>query len=86
MFYPVTMFLVLSLLTNLNTAMPFDMVPLTYEQMDRSYYPLHLWYAFGEPPGPLFQSAQQKRSHFDPIMFRKRIPTSFQNQPDRILA
>ncbi|KAF6771888.1 hypothetical protein AHF37_08352 [Paragonimus kellicotti] len=86
MLNPFTLFFVLSVLADLNTAMPFDMVPLTYEQMDRSYYPLHLWYAFGEPPGPLFQPAQQKRSHFDPIMFRKRVQPSLQNQPDRIIA
>ncbi|KAF7261691.1 hypothetical protein EG68_00941 [Paragonimus skrjabini miyazakii] len=61
-----------------------DLVPIKYEQMDSSYYPIHLWYAYGDPPASPFRftisdkrshadpTLSRKRSHFDPILFRKQ--------------
>ncbi|KAF5404910.1 hypothetical protein PHET_01668 [Paragonimus heterotremus] len=61
-----------------------DLVPIKYEQMDSSYYPIHLWYAYGDPPASPFRlTISDKRSHGDPTLIRKRShfdPTLFRRQ------
>ncbi|KAF6769775.1 hypothetical protein AHF37_12106 [Paragonimus kellicotti] len=62
-----------------------DLVPIKYEQMESSYYPIHLWYAYGDPPASPFRfTISDKRSYFDPTLSRKRShfdPILFRKQP-----
>ncbi|KAA3678854.1 uncharacterized protein DEA37_0009068 [Paragonimus westermani] len=62
----------------------FQLVPIKYEQMDSSYYPIHLWYAYGDPPASPFRftisdkrshaysTLNRRRSNFDSLVFRKQ--------------
>ncbi|KAF8564351.1 hypothetical protein P879_02670 [Paragonimus westermani] len=62
-----------------------DLVPIKYEQMDSSYYPIHLWYAYGDPPASPFRfTISDKRSHAYPTLSQRRSnfdPRAFRKQP-----